>query len=671
VQDFKFVKVIRCSPKGRSCTVETEGVLEKINLSLCDYELVEPEQGASDGSDDTSHGDGLLSTLMAALDSTDPDELLRPSATVSHVAKEAVKEVVESIGDSMQGLHVDGFDAEQIWVQLDALSKTAMRRVKRVLQRSVDISSVIPEDVEEALDELLGNIEGAGNLDNGDEYSDEDDPGEDEVGADDGPEEGRRAPDSRQQRASWEDEYLNLDEMEAFLREAEDEYARKDGSDQDSDEEALDSVLDDMMNETGGRPRATEQDGIDLGSDPLANAKYEDFFGRRKKKVHFVEDDEDDELDDEEEDGLEDYGDDQLEDDQLEDDQLSEDELEQAEKHASRHELRLGRLSNKIQKMEEEALGAREWYMRGEVSGTHRPMNSALEVDLDFETTMKPPPQPTEETTQSLEDLIKQRIADHRFDDVVAIEITKEEKKKTTVELDDVKSTKGLGQIYEDEYLAQTHGASDDKEQPIRELARKQFIALCAKLDQLSHGQFRPLPAIEEVTFKVDVPAIMMEEATPAFVSNASMRKPEEVFRPGQSLQKSVVVEDDEGEEKVVTTREGMMQPGGVTKSEAELTREDRKRRRAANKRASKKRKMAKDAEQIQRALAAGKAPVPGRKSEAANQMLRKLADSATKSSDKNFTKSREVFARMNALQDGTGTAKPDAPAHKAMHLKL
>lgn len=39
------------------------------------------------------------------------------------------------------------------------------------------------------------------------------------------------------------------------------------------------------------------------------------------------------------------------------------------------------------------ALGEKDWFMRGEVDAGRRPKNSALEVDLDFETTVKPPPQ--------------------------------------------------------------------------------------------------------------------------------------------------------------------------------------------------------------------------------------------------------------------------------------
>jgi U3 small nucleolar RNA-associated protein MPP10 len=43
-----------------------------------------------------------------------------------------------------------------------------------------------------------------------------------------------------------------------------------------------------------------------------------------------------------------------------------------------------------------------------------RPKNSALELDLEFETTVKPPPAPTEEGTRKLEDRIKARIAERR-----------------------------------------------------------------------------------------------------------------------------------------------------------------------------------------------------------------------------------------------------------------
>ncbi len=71
-----------------------------------------------------------------------------------------------------------------------------------------------------------------------------------------------------------------------------------------------------------------------------------------------------------------------------------------------------------------------------------RPLNSALEVDLDFERAVRPPPQPTEEVTASLEDLIRARITDHNFDDVPRVAPPAPEKKTKTIDLDDKKSGK-------------------------------------------------------------------------------------------------------------------------------------------------------------------------------------------------------------------------------------
>jgi U3 small nucleolar ribonucleoprotein component len=59
-------------------------------------------------------------------------------------------------------------------------------------------------------------------------------------------------------------------------------------------------------------------------------------------------------------------------------------------------------------------MGDKPWHLVGEVQGSSRPLNSALEIDMDYDTTNKPPPAPTEEATHSLEDMIKKRIADRR-----------------------------------------------------------------------------------------------------------------------------------------------------------------------------------------------------------------------------------------------------------------
>lgn len=73
------------------------------------------------------------------------------------------------------------------------------------------------------------------------------------------------------------------------------------------------------------------------------------------------------------------------------------------------------------------------------------------------------PPQPTEEMTRSLDELIKARIAEGQFDDVVRLVAPPPEVKKATVELDDSKPQQGLGELYEAEYTRAVAGAADDK----------------------------------------------------------------------------------------------------------------------------------------------------------------------------------------------------------------
>ncbi len=55
--------------------------------------------------------------------------------------------------------------------------------------------------------------------------------------------------------------------------------------------------------------------------------------------------------------------------------------------YLSTHEKRLRRLQDMVSELETEALAEKGWQLRGEIGAQHRPLNSALEVDLDFETT--------------------------------------------------------------------------------------------------------------------------------------------------------------------------------------------------------------------------------------------------------------------------------------------
>ncbi|KAL0364569.1 UNVERIFIED_CONTAM: U3 small nucleolar ribonucleoprotein MPP10 [Sesamum angustifolium] len=111
----------------------------------------------------------------------------------------------------------------------------------------------------------------------------------------------------------------------------------------------------------------------------------------------------------------------------------------------------------------------------------------------------------------------------------------------------------------EDESSEDEDGGEDEEDEDGEEEddeASMLFKKLCVKLDALSHFHFTPKPVIEDMSIQANVPALAMEEIAPLAVSDAAMLAPEEVFS-GK----------------------------GHIKEETELTKADRKRRRANKKR--------------------------------------------------------------------------------------
>jgi hypothetical protein len=160
--------------------------LETVDLHKCEYEVLSDSDNRQKGSETSSQpslpseatteaGFDSFAKLSAPSEGIDAltgviedeplDTLLQSSEEMSKITKQALKELVDySLMDlfvpktakaSKFGFYVDGFDPEQIWLQLDTISKSAMKHVKRALHKSANISSVIPEDVEEALDGTL------------------------------------------------------------------------------------------------------------------------------------------------------------------------------------------------------------------------------------------------------------------------------------------------------------------------------------------------------------------------------------------------------------------------------------------------------------------------------------------------------------------------------------
>ena len=85
----------------------------------------------------------------------------------------------------------------------------------------------------------------------------------------------------------------------------------------------------------------------------------------------------------------------------------------------------------------------------GEAKNSERPVNSLLNVHLDFNAATKLPPTITKEVTIKIEELIKQRVLDELFDDPVLLNENRRRKlNNNEIEMDFTKSKKGLGDLY-------------------------------------------------------------------------------------------------------------------------------------------------------------------------------------------------------------------------------
>jgi len=197
----------------------------------------------------------------------------------------------------------------------------------------------------------------------------------------------------------------------------------------------------------------------------------------------------------------------------------------------SSFEERQERLKSRVSELEEAAVSTKPWQLLGEVSATTRPQNSLLEEHLDFEHTARLPPQITEETTKSLEDIIRQRIKDKSFDDVERKEKLNEEpfEYKKRIVLDQEKSKQSLSQVYEQEYLKLQQKEEEEKKDPDHEDIKKMLTSLFVKLDALSNFHYTPKPAAPEVQIISNQPSITMEEVAPVNVSDAAMMAPHEI----------------------------------------------------------------------------------------------------------------------------------------------
>lgn len=254
-----------------------------------------------------------------------------------------------------------------------------------------------------------------------------------------------------------------------------------------------------------------------------------------------------------------------------------------AKKNSSTHDKQSQKLETQIKTLEEKALSSKPWQMTGETSGTSRPVDSLLMDTPAFEMASKQAPIITDEHTKSLEDIIKARIKDEDWDDVIPRETHAVKDPRKNAELPEVsqeKSKLSLGELYEREYLKKAKGVdvtaeeNRSKEDKLKDEISGIFTELCSRLDALSNYHFAPRPIKDDDEIKPTkaVPAIAAEEVLPFYVNENETMAPEEVY-----------------DKKVGRA--------AVLKGDDELTKDERKARRTAKKTARRKARKEKEAD--------------------------------------------------------------------------
>lgn len=246
----------------------------------------------------------------------------------------------------------------------------------------------------------------------------------------------------------------------------------------------------------------------------------------------------------------------------------------------SAHERRQVKLAEEIRKLEGELVAKRAWTLSGEAAAVDRPVNSLLEEDLDFEHAGKPIPIVTEEVSESIENLIKKRILDQEFDEVVrrrpdALSTT--HTRRSLVDVDDSKPKQSLAELYEEEHVKKANpdtyvSKSDEKMRAEEKEIEQMWKEVSGRLDALSSWSFKPKPAAPTLTVVSDVARISMEDAQPAAAQGVggagSMLAPQEIYRAGnESAEKGEIVAKS-----------------GLPVAKGEMTREEKLRRRRRQK---------------------------------------------------------------------------------------
>lgn len=506
--------------------------------------------------------------------------------TVQSGIKDDVKNLVKSIYDytkseeksdkktkksALPELIVQDFDEEQIWQQIELQNTECWDQlvweVANCVSSKKDLNFPVTT-TEPSNDESMEEEEGS--LPSGDEENEHSDDGELEKPSkkSKSAEKPNKSSGKKLKTSIVDDKFFKLQEMEKFLIDEE----RKEGKNRgesDSDEESLPLFEDiddegsgeeDMMyTDFFGEQEGDQGDGGDDGDEQyddkmddeeeiedemdeeeMETEKEQEMPKKKEKKVTFLDGSSNDESDD------------------SENEQPAMNGKPNKDEKKSDFELRQERLQQTISRLEEKNLKDAPWQLKGEVDATKRPQNSLLQEVVDFDLTSRPAPIITEQTTVTLEDIIRRRVKDKAWDDVIRKEKPVEDQlsfRKTEI-IDQSKSKMSLAQVYEAEYLKQKQALSGDVEEEKEPESHTQIKdamnKLFAKLDALCHYHYTPKAPQAEVKIVSNTPAISMEEVAPVATSDATLLAPEEVKkkRRGDLMSKEERSQTDKNRER-------------------------------------------------------------------------------------------------------------------------
>lgn len=570
-----------------------------------------------------------------------------------HVFDHCTKFVSQSSVTPLDQLYIDGFDADQIWEQLQLQNGPLVSELAKRIRgfnkqpEAIRLFSIEQDDDEQKDGDDAEEEQEVDSEDNDEEEEDDatanssedDDDAED---SDDGDRATKsaallkkkvttatkkksKASKQKKERDVAEDGFFDWDEMDRAAEEEEEDEdedldlnADLDSDDNDDDDDGDDESDDEEMEEA-----SDDDDAKDM--------KFEDFFDGPDGESG----EEDDDEEEEDEDANLDEGDDEDDDEfptinrEKYTDEDAGDEDDMAERGIlSSHQRQQLRLKKEITELEKEALGEKPWVLKGEVKSSARPENSLLEAILDYDRPGKVAPVITVEVSVALEEMIKKRILEDDFDDVIRKFAGNEQDMKNKLEeVSMEKSKEGLGEVYEKEYMKTAMGFEmDDESKQDQAEIDVMFKSLCWKLDALSNYQFTPKPMVKELQVKPSVPAIAMEEVVPISVSDANLKAPEEIYEKKRKRGEAVLQSKDE------------------------MSQEQRKAQRNAKKQSRRKENKQKEADER---LVAKLNPGLGNKY-AKKKLMESLASAknvttgkAIEGSTKQFSNSKEFFTRL------------------------